>query len=216
MAETKNNLDKKQKLALAGLTVFAVLMVVVWVVNLENEIKSSVTKTLAASVGSESNESTSSEEEATVDQEKLKNQDTDKDGLSDWDELYTYGTSPYISDSDSDDINDGTEVKNGTNPNCPQGQICNVATSANSQATSSSSISSSSIIHSSSTSSSTGTSTVYSQLLSGQITASSLRQLLISSGVSKTDLDKISDEDLMSAYSEQLASSSKKTSNSQK
>ena len=56
--------------------------------------------------------------------EALKTKDTDGDGLSDYDEIYIYHTSPYIKDSDSDGIPDGTEVKNGTDPNCPQGQDC--------------------------------------------------------------------------------------------
>ena len=61
-----------------------------------------------------------------TDIEALKNKDTDGDGLSDYDELYIYHTSPYIKDSDSDGIPDGTEVKNGTDPNCPQGKDCSV------------------------------------------------------------------------------------------
>jgi hypothetical protein len=59
-----------------------------------------------------------------ADIEALKSKDTDGDGLSDYDELYVYHTSPYIKDSDSDGIPDGVEVKNGTDPNCPQGQDC--------------------------------------------------------------------------------------------
>jgi Bacterial TSP3 repeat len=58
--------------------------------------------------------------------EALKKQDTDGDSLSDYDELNAYHTSPYIKDSDSDAIPDGVEIKNGTNPNCPEGKDCGV------------------------------------------------------------------------------------------
>jgi len=50
--------------------------------------------------------------------------DTDQDGLSDYEELYVFNTSPYLDDSDSDGLLDGAEVKNSTDPNCPQGQNC--------------------------------------------------------------------------------------------
>ena len=50
--------------------------------------------------------------------------DTDRDGLSDWSELNTYRTSPYLADTDSDDIIDAIEIAQGSDPNCPQGQTC--------------------------------------------------------------------------------------------
>ncbi|MFH0873524.1 MAG: hypothetical protein V1846_01640 [Candidatus Komeilibacteria bacterium] len=50
----------------------------------------------------------------------LKNKDTDADGLTDYDEIYLYGTSPYLKDTDSDGVADGTEVQRGTDPNCDQ------------------------------------------------------------------------------------------------
>lgn len=56
--------------------------------------------------------------------EQLKGQDSDLDGLSDYQELRVYGSSPFISDSDSDGIPDAVEVSNGTDPNCPEGQQC--------------------------------------------------------------------------------------------
>ncbi len=50
--------------------------------------------------------------------------DTDRDGLSDWSELNSYRTSPYLADTDSDEIIDAIEIAQGTDPNCPQGQTC--------------------------------------------------------------------------------------------
>lgn len=44
--------------------------------------------------------------------------DFDADGIEDWDEMDNYGSSPNDSDSDDDEITDGTEV-NGTNPTDP-------------------------------------------------------------------------------------------------
>lgn len=56
--------------------------------------------------------------------EEQKSKDTDNDGISDYDELNVYRTSPYLADSDSDGIDDGQEVKAGDDPNCPTGQDC--------------------------------------------------------------------------------------------
>ncbi len=56
--------------------------------------------------------------------EESKTKDTDSDGLVDYDELYVYKTSPYVSDSDSDGYDDKQEVFSGNNPNCPEGKDC--------------------------------------------------------------------------------------------
>jgi len=42
--------------------------------------------------------------------------DTDGDGLTDGDEVNTYGTDPLNSDTDGDGISDGDEIANGTDP----------------------------------------------------------------------------------------------------
>lgn len=56
--------------------------------------------------------------------EEMKKLDTDKDGLTDYDETYIYNTSPFIEDSDSDGVPDKIEVLSGEDPNCPKGRIC--------------------------------------------------------------------------------------------
>jgi len=59
---------------------------------------------------------------------ELRNKDTDKDGLSDYEEINLYQTSPYLEDSDSDGILDREEVISGADPTCPAGQNCFAAT----------------------------------------------------------------------------------------
>lgn len=46
--------------------------------------------------------------------------DTDGDGLSDYDEIYVYGTDPLKADSDGDTLNDGDEIAIGLDPNDPE------------------------------------------------------------------------------------------------
>lgn len=55
---------------------------------------------------------------------KLQQQDTDQDGISDYDELYQSETSPFLKDSDSDGTDDKAELSLGTDPNCPTGKTC--------------------------------------------------------------------------------------------
>lgn len=52
--------------------------------------------------------------------------DTDRDGLTDYFEQNVYGTSVYLPDTDSDGITDKDEVDKGTNPLCPEGETCGV------------------------------------------------------------------------------------------
>lgn len=56
--------------------------------------------------------------------EASKTKDTDRDGLSDYSELYVYRTSPYLGDTDSDGIPDAIEIAQGSDPNCPAGTSC--------------------------------------------------------------------------------------------
>ncbi len=58
------------------------------------------------------------------DDEALKSKDTDGDGLSDYEELNRYRTSPYLADTDSDGTNDREEIAKESDPNCPEGRDC--------------------------------------------------------------------------------------------
>jgi hypothetical protein len=71
---------------------------------------------------------------AEVEREQ-KRTDTDGDGLSDWHELNVFKTSPYLRDTDSDGEPDNIEIAKGTNPTCPEGQVCVTALSADNLAT---------------------------------------------------------------------------------
>ncbi|MDP2944690.1 MAG: thrombospondin type 3 repeat-containing protein [bacterium] len=136
----------------------------------------------------------------------LKNTDTDQDGLSDYDEIYVYKTSPYLEDTDSDGLSDKKEVDNGTDPNCPQGKDCNVAIDTSAAAAinaSSTLIGTSSLTNLSSTG---ADETALQNALNGQSDAAALRQLLIESGASAEELSQISDADLMRSYQETLQS----------
>jgi hypothetical protein len=56
--------------------------------------------------------------------ERQKNEDTDSDGISDYEELNVYRTSAYLADSDGDGFDDGREINSGNDPNCPVDQDC--------------------------------------------------------------------------------------------
>jgi len=77
------------------------------------------------------NNLTSNTENAQVEQSNVindlletQNMDTDKDGLTDYEESYIYKTSPYLPDTDSDGYLDKQEIDGGYDPLCPKGQDC--------------------------------------------------------------------------------------------
>lgn len=69
----------------------------------------------------------------TLEAERQRGKDTDRDGLNDYAELNTYKTSPYLADTDSDAIADAIEIAQGTDPNCPAGQNCGAIANADLQ-----------------------------------------------------------------------------------
>lgn len=107
----------------------------------------------------------------------LRNKDTDSDGLTDYEELFTYNSSPYLYSSASDDISDGDKVKDGLNPNCPKGKTCSLPT-VNLSAPS-----------------------------SGEVDVSFLRSALKASGAPAATVDQADDSTILALYQQALSNS---------
>jgi len=191
-------LNKNQKIAAASLAVFAILIIILWAAQLRSNIYGPFNSGTAGNLAAGS--------EATDQTQALKNKDTDADGLSDYDELNVYLTSPYLADTDSDGLSDSAEIKNNTDPNCPQGRTC---TSGLIEETGGANNTASGTLNSllnqfGATNPTNPSASLNSEQLNAlkNIDAASLRQLLLQAGMDKTTLDKISDADLMTSYSE--------------
>ncbi len=118
----------------------------------------------------------------------LQTTDTDKDGIVDYLETNKYGTSPYLSDSDSDGFDDALEISRGTDPNCPEGKTC---------------------LNASLVASSTGAGNVpkmVTEISTDQgnvaITTDLLREVLIESGFDKDKLAEIPDSEIVAVFQE--------------
>ena len=113
-----NRLSKEQKIGFVLLLCFAILAVGLGVLQIRNTMYApfALNNSVPPDIKDRVN-----------DEMSLQYRDTDLDGLNDFDELYVYGTSPYLADTDSDGITDKQEVDVGKDPNCAEGQICSVA-----------------------------------------------------------------------------------------
>ncbi len=131
----------------------------------------------------------------TASLESLKTKDTDGDGLSDYDELYVYHTSPYLADSDSDGISDKDEIARGTDPNCPEGKTCRQpVNTANSNAQ-------------------TNSGNVNQTAVTDTVPLDTLRKALKDAGAPQTVIDNLTDADLLNLYSQTVAESNTTNAN---
>lgn len=129
------------------------------------------------------------EEVATA--EALRFRDTDFDGLSDFDELYLHGTSPYLADTDSDGVSDSDELQKGTDALCAAGKECvNSEDPAESYSATSASVA--------------GTELSEGDVAEYLTDPASVRQLLLDSGLSKELVDTMSDDELLAMISQAL------------
>ena len=202
-------LGRGQKIAAAVLMVFAVAVVGMWMVQFRRSItgpfdykKNNTETRRAASIQQQEDSS----------EEALRAKDTDNDGLSDWDELYFYKTSPYLEDSDSDGFTDGQEVDSENDPNCPTGRDCYASAALGTDGAGDSVPQNNNplngLLNQSRTdngSGQTGDSGELEAILGNKLDAAALRQMILDAGImDKKILDQISDDDLMKSYQEIL------------
>ncbi|OGG86588.1 hypothetical protein A3B87_02055 [Candidatus Kuenenbacteria bacterium RIFCSPHIGHO2_02_FULL_39_13] len=129
---------------------------------------------------------------------ELQSSDTDNDGLSDFDELYIYSTSPYLTDSDSDGYDDKTEIDGGFDPNCPKGQDCR-SSSAPEGTTEDKGTAGTEPADNSATS---------SQTVTEQITPQQIREFILGSGqMTAEQLKQIDDETLIEIWNQAVEQS---------
>jgi hypothetical protein len=127
----------------------------------------------------------------------LRYRDTDHDELNDFDELYVYGTSPYLYDTFSYGMSDKQVIAKGL-ALCPKGQ-CTDATIASSAGVVSSSIPVAAEIPEGLTP---------AALASALQDPAQIRAMLIQAGVKEADLQKVSDKDLLATVAEAMSASS--------
>lgn len=187
---TLKSLPQPQKVAVGFLFTLSLVVLVFWVW----QIRAQINRPFDYGRGTTAELTASSTDFVAV----LKGRDTDGDGLSDYDEIYVYFTSPYLEDSDSDGMNDFEEVRSGRDPNCPQGQNCSEPAFSASQPAAG-------LVEPIPGLAGDDLDEDYLQrALSGQADAAMLRQLLLAGGASQEELDLISDEELMRSYRETL------------
>lgn len=115
-------LTKQQKIGVVVLAILTIFIVIFWWSNLQKDLiylpYSGYDPAKLQTDEAIQTKNTAAYEES---QAKI---DTDGDGLSDQDEANIYNTSAYLADTDGDGISDGQEIKNNTDPNCPEGKNC--------------------------------------------------------------------------------------------
>lgn len=183
----KISLSPEQKIGFILLLIFAVFGIALGILKIRN--------TLYAPFALNNQVPTSLKEEVnSVD--ALRYRDTDADGLSDFDELYVYGTSPYLLDTFGYGISDKEVLAKGL-PLCPKGQNCVGAPSETLP-----------VISSSPSVAVPGLEGAPTDLIQQLKDPTQVRQMLLEAGVSKDMLGKIDDATLMLMVSQLLSATS--------
>jgi len=146
------------------------------------------------------------DEKQQQEMEALKKEDADEDGLSDYEELYLYRTSPYLKDSDSDGVEDRAEITQGQDPNCAPKMPCALATveTVNPETLRGSFLEDIAVEASASLPPDAPATAADIQATLAAMTTDQIRQLLIQSGGDPDAINSLSDEQLQGALSQAL------------
>jgi len=186
-------LGREQKVAFGLLIVLGISGLILGTVYFRNRVQISLAIV-------KNNFTTPSESESVID---LQQRDTDKDGLSDYDEIYFYGTSPYIEDTDSDGFLDKEEIDEGEDPNCVRGESCGGDIDGGASQTDGSGITPFDILEPQN----------FDEPIDAlkSIDAATLRNLLRESGLTEDVLEQISDEQLGELYQSTITQTEQET-----
>ncbi len=195
----KPGLTKEQKIGFTLLLVFGIITVALGVLQLRNTLYApfALNNTVPVSIKEQVN---------TVD--TLQRRDTDHDGLSDFDELYVYHTSPYLYDTFGYGMSDKEVMARGL-PLCPgAGKFCSdevgaTTTEQNAGSTIATGLSKDPLLQN-----------PPADLNSVLRDPKQLRQMLLQTGMDASILSKVSDSDLMLLASQLISSSSTFTNQS--
>jgi len=177
MAEKRDPLGNGRDLLLAVVVgIFGILVIVLGFVKISSDIGAPFDK---EQLDPDFEILTLAEQRAQENADKA-NQDTDEDGLNDFEEEFIYGTSAFLRDTDSDGFSDKEEIDNGEDPLCPRGQDCLTFVE--------------------------GEEDPASGAAPAELTSEQVRQLILDqTDITEESLANFTDEDLMVLYNETIA-----------
>ncbi len=168
-----------------GLVFVMVLVALTLFLFLANYWYGSVQKSVAYDIPEFIQKELDANQPVEVSLEDLKNKDTDNDKLSDFTELYQTKTSIFLEDSDSDGISDFEETSQGGDALCPKGEDCSLLALITPENRLSDILQDTSI---------------NTDLTLQKAALNEFRQFLLDNGMSKEDLAKLTDADLIEIF----------------
>ena len=197
----KSELSAEQKVGFLLLMILGVGGLVLGFRSMHTSLYRPLEEQMLSYAGKDFLTSSEAEEKQKEEQKKI---DTDGDTLSDYDELYVFKTSPYLSDTDGDGYTDDVEVFSNNDPNCPMGTDC-LATS--SEAAARGDVDTGALLESVGVDAEQVESLQTQEDIMGYFTGLSVEQIramLLEAGVSQEEVDALSDEEVQALFDASL------------